>query len=468
MFAKNIWIHAVGIDERNPTQNYASFYRSAADFNEKCDKEKSAQCHLFINNEPQYRSPNYNSFPENIHSMEILPKGQSYQTYIQNKLIKAKSGDTVIISLENHGAPVLGGGSSCIWMNSKDYICDTDIAEILKSKPAGVKVVVSGDACFSGGFAQLSSSEVCTITSASRLNYGYVQSRSLWNAISERHPHKLSDLREPIVAESGRQKLLGSQVIMQQLCEKARAKLSDQDKQSLLLVNEKYGSLNNPRDCRDADITASALSIFSKQVLDIIKKDNFFCENLSLPKTVCAARNRLQKADLEIQKQVKKLQEIADRDKDNYDWAIKNSEFVQKTIKESSIPVELSAEESKEFQDAINLKIEPDWQKFDPTRAKLIKQSYQKLRPILEKFQAAKQNQNQTDTLFADLKSKGFYEDLLIMQSCLIENKPNIPKTPKDQTDLNNYIQISKSYPERKFSEKDYEDARKCESSVSL
>ena len=97
-----------------------------------------------------------------------------------------------------------------------------------------------------------------------------------------------------------------------------------------------------------------------------------------------------------------------------------------------------------------------------------MKQSYQKLRPILERLQAAKQNQNQTDTLFADLKSKGFYEDLLTMQSCLIENKPDLPETPKEQADLNYYIQISKSYPERKFTEKDYEDARKCESSISF
>ncbi|HEY8269549.1 MAG TPA: hypothetical protein VIG33_01565, partial [Pseudobdellovibrionaceae bacterium] len=56
VFAESIWIHAIGIDELNPTQNYPTFYRSAADFNEKCDQSgKSAQCHLFINNEPQYR-----------------------------------------------------------------------------------------------------------------------------------------------------------------------------------------------------------------------------------------------------------------------------------------------------------------------------------------------------------------------------------------------------------------------------
>ncbi|HEY8272418.1 MAG TPA: hypothetical protein VIG33_16115, partial [Pseudobdellovibrionaceae bacterium] len=210
--------------------------------------------------------------------------------------------------------------------------------------------------------------------------------------------------------------------------------------------------------------TATALSTFSKQVLDVIKKDSPSCEILDFPKTVCAAYDRLKKADPEIRKKIEALQKIANSDKDNYDWAIKNSEFIQKTFAESSI----SAEESKEFQDAINLKIEPDWRKFDPTRAKLMKHNYQKLKPILERFQTAKQNQNQTDILFADLKSKGFYEDLLTMQSCLIENKPDLPKTSKDQADLNYFAQISKSYPERKFTEKDYEDARKCESSISF
>lgn len=177
VFAENIWIHAVGIDELHPTQNYSNYYRSAADFNEKCAQSgKSSQCHLFINNDTRYHSPNQSSFPENIQSIETIPIGKTYQSYFKNKIMNAKSGDTVVISLQNHGAPVLGGGSSCIWMNSKDYICNSDVAEILKYKPAGVKVVLSGNACFAGGFAELSTSDVCTVTTSFRLNFGYTQS----------------------------------------------------------------------------------------------------------------------------------------------------------------------------------------------------------------------------------------------------------------------------------------------------
>lgn len=54
--------------------------------------------------------------------------------------MKAKNGDTVVISLQNHGAPdVTGAGKSCVWMNSKDYICDSDVALILKTNQSVLK-----------------------------------------------------------------------------------------------------------------------------------------------------------------------------------------------------------------------------------------------------------------------------------------------------------------------------------------
>lgn len=293
----------------------------------------------------------------------------------------------ISISLQNHGAPdESGAGKSCVWMNSKDYICDSDIALILKNKPAGVKVVISGNACYSGGFADLSSSDVCTVTSASRLNVGYTQGRSFWNAISERHPKYLSDLREPIVAESGRQMLLGSQVIMQQLCQEARTKISIQDKQSFLLAKDNYGSIYNPSDCRDADITAKKLSLFSTQVLDLLQKENASCENLHLPRVACAAQNRLRKADPEIRKKIQELQSIASNDDDNFDWAIKNAESIQKSTTHFSSDENFTSLERKEIKDSIVLDIDPDWTKFNPKRVDAVKKAIQALRQFLKDF----------------------------------------------------------------------------------
>lgn len=466
--AENTWIHMVGINEMDNTQNYSAFYKSAADFNKKCEGSSKTRCHLLINNDRKHRSLRYDDYPENLKNIESLPKGMSYADYLQSKITKAKAGDTVIISLQNHGTPVKDRGASCVWMNSTEQICETDLERILKKKPRGVKVVISGNACFSGGFAQLSSSEVCTVTTASRLNVGYTQLRSLWNAASERNPKTLSDLRNPIIAESGQQMLMGSQVIMQQLCADARAQMSFHEKQSLLLARDNHGTFKNNDECRDVDITARKLHVFSQQVLDVLNSPGRSCVDLNLPLAVCEAQGRLKDADADVRMLIQELQTIAQSDDENYQWSTKNKAYINSALKEFAAMSGLSPEEKQEINDSARLGIDPDWSKFDPTRVEMIKEKYFMIKPLNGRLASAKTNQDRTDAIYASLKSKGYYEDLLTVQNCLMENKPDIPNDEMAQYQLDHHQNISSLFPEKKFTPKDYEDARKCESSVSF
>lgn len=222
--AKDVWIHAIGIDENVHAQNFGDLYRSGPDFEASCaSSRRKPECHLFLNEDKSLMPGE--PIPLDIKNNKGPPRSAALKSLIQQKLANADRGDTIIISLVNHGAPVAGKSSSCIWLSSKDYICDDDLKELLKSKPAGVKVLVNADACFTGGFSNLASSEICVTTASDSFNFGTGVTHGLWNAVKNRHIKKLSDIEEPIFNESGTQLLLTSQLAISQRCREARAKL---------------------------------------------------------------------------------------------------------------------------------------------------------------------------------------------------------------------------------------------------
>lgn len=457
----NVWIHAVGIDQSNISQNYDTFYQSAVAFNKECEQSSAKPtCFLFINDDPKLR-PGTSSFNDSIRKNFGPTNSQNLKKTIADKIQQAKDGDTVIISLQNHGAPVDGQSPACIWLSSDDHICESDLAEILKSKPKGVKVLINADACFSGAFADLSSSEVCTATLANRLEFGYTNRRSFWNALSERHPSNLHDLGEPIVKESGQQRLLSSQVILQQLCRTARKKTSLDSVISSLSAEDSNTAGYDPSVCRDNDLTAKKVQTVAIQVLSVIRKMQS-CQELELPVSVCEAEKRLKVKKAEIAKIMKDLEPIKAKEIDLNTWMTQNAASIPNMTGALNEQMKnLTPPEAKEMIDSLKVMKSPDWKKFRPERVNEIKKNWSVAEPLLSRYSQSSKNMMQVDEAVAKLKKLGVYDDLIMIQGCFYENNPQA-----FSADLNYYQSIGKKFPERNFTEKDYEKALKCEASV--
>lgn len=461
-FCSSTWIHAVGIDESNVNQNYDTFYQSAVSFNNECSQSKAKPtCLLYVNDNPTlHRSDS--SFSDTIKNNLGIPNTEKIKKIISDKVASAKDGDTVIISLQNHGAPVEGKSPACIWLSANDKICENDISEILKNKPKGVKILINADACFSGAFADLSSSEVCTATQANRLEFGYTNRRSFWNAISERYPQTLKDLAEPIIKESGQQRLLSSQVILQQLCQGARKKASLESVISALSIDDSKAPAYEPSACRDNDMTARKLNKFGNQVLATLQKEKS-CKDLDLPKAVCDARMRLKEKKSEVATLIQSLEPMAIREVDLMAWMRENAALIPgMTHALGSQMKNLSPDEAREIADSIKLGKTPDWTKFNQQKISEIRKGWDLAQPVLSKFSEISRNSKNIDETVLKLKKIGAYDDLITLQGCFYENSPQI------NNNLTDYQVVGKKFPERKFSEQNYEEALKCEASIQF
>ncbi len=470
VYATDVWIHAVGINETRVQQNYGSFYKSAQDFENQCaSSNKKPECILFLNNSPKLRAyDEANSFklPHNQGS----PTAKSLKKLISEKLENAKSGDTLVISLQNHGAPVSGQSPACIWLSASDFICENDLKNILLKKPAGVKVFINADSCFSGAFAELATSEICTASMSDRLNFGRMGRRNLWNSVLERHPQNLSDLSEPIFNESGTERLLGSQLMLQQLCQGARKKNGSKLSVSNLSFVANLPILDNPKDCRDVDLTSGKLAAVAKQVFSVLAKSAQPCESLNLPKPVCDASGRIMRSDSSIKKNIHELEMIANKEMEIGSWVGKNAAAISinaRKVKEQMR--HLSAGEIYELSDSFALGQEPQWGKFSKKNLSIAKNVWDQSKGFTYAIRDANQLKKQTDAIIIKLKKSKTYEDLLTVQNCLFENQPETiagQKNKEDAETLQYSRSIANQFPQKKFTINDYEDARKCEASI--
>jgi hypothetical protein len=290
--------------------------------------------------------------------------------------------------------------------------------------------------------------------------------------VSDRHPKTLADLREPIIAESGEQKLLGSQVILQQLCAKARKRMNPKDVISALTAQKNTGTMNDDSQCRDADATAKKMATFSAQVLNVVQKQNeTSCLQLDVPQVVCDAERRLSNATPEIKKTIKQLLPIAAQEERTLNWSVNNHNLLIKMMNQSSALLKnLSAAELKEFADSAKLGIDPDYSKMSPSHVASVKALHKLTKPFFDQMRLSREGERQTDQIVRDLKEKGYFEDLLMVQNCFLENQPipNDKIAPAQKASLEYFANISRQFPEKKFTEHDYLEAVKCEASVSF
>lgn len=458
--AKDVWIHAIGIDENVHTQNRADFYRTGQNFESVCaNSSKQPECHLFVNDDKSL-VPGGWPIELEIKQNKGPARSGTLKTLIQQSLAKAGKGDTVIISLLNHGAPVAGKSSSCVWLSSKDYICDDDLKELLKNKPPGVKVLVNADACFTGGFANLASSEICVTTASDSFNFGTGVTHDLWNAVKNRHLKKLSDIEEPVYNESGTQLLLASQLAISQRCQAARQKLDQSVTTVSFLLSFSEGYSED--SCSDGNYNSAKISALAKEVIAAIERlSPQLCKDLKLPKIVCDARTRLASADAAIKRAVAEIVKVGEARQKTF------QEVLSLSKESEARSGSLSEAEYKEFGDSVALNIEPDWTKFDSSRAVLAKALWSDYKKLMAKLDQIKGTPPELEAF----KERGYYRDLLTVQSCLFEPAPTSPEEQPSAhlaASLKYFREVQASFPQRQFSERDVEEARQCESSIQF
>ena len=458
--AKDVWIHAIGIDENIHSQNYADFYRSGEDFETACaQSDQHPDCHLFLNAD-KANVPDGADVSLDFKKNEGAPNAQNLKLFIQQTLAKAGKGDTVVISLDDHGGPVAGKSPSCIWLASNNYICEDDLKEILKNKPPGVKVLVSADGCFSGGFMNLATKETCVATASSRLDFGTLVTHGLWNAVKSRHIKTLADIKEPIFNESGAELLLTSQMATAQRCKVLRDKMGPKAVSNLSFVLS-FKALSRGGQCSDSTYNGFQISELTNEVMNALSDfGGKSCQDLGLPPTVCEARDRLSKADPELRTEAANLLKIETERTNTF------NDFLDITKTIATKMKGLSAEEIKELGDSIAISSSPDWSKFASNRVNLAQQlwgNYQTLMVKLGDSQKAGQPE------LEKIKNDGLYNDLLTVQSCLFESAIKTPESYKDpaQTEgLRYFRKVESGFPERQFSKQDIEEANQCESSI--
>ncbi len=467
--AADVWIDVVGIDQVKHEQSYQEFYTSAQNFEAECKTSiKKPSCFLFLNEDPQL-APLLVSIPKGLSFNQGQPESTKLSQFILNKIMTAKSDDTVIISLNDHGAPVPNRSAACVWLSAQDYFCESDLIEILKKKPPGVKVFIDAAACFSGDFSNLSNSEVCVATASNRLNVGSVSARNLWASLSFRHPQTLTDLQEPIFKESGHQRFLGSQLMLNQLCRKTREKLGPDATTSMLSTVLAIPVIEPNRECRDMTMTAPKVSeLISVISNSLSSQKEQTCKSLSLPNVVCSARSHLIKADSELRSAMTELNLIDSKERRFVSDAMKNLNSDNKLIEKIHFQLKsLSPAEQKEFEESFELGLDPDWQKFSHDSREVAQKIWPELAPLLAKVRDAYANKAKIDQIISELKQKGYYQDLITLQTCLYENAPSPAEThPELAFAINYYRNEEVKFPEKQFTEKDYTEARKCEDSI--
>lgn len=183
------------------------------------------------------------------------------------------------------------------------------------------------------------------------------------------------------------------------------------------------------------------------------------CRELQLPKIVCDARTRLEKSSDEIKKEVVAIVKVGESRKKTYE------EFFSAAKNSESRAAALTKAETKEFSDSIALNTEPDWSKFSNDRKILAKglwADYKKLKAQWDEI-------NEKPPELEKFKQRGYYNDLLTVQSCLFESAPTAPESQTSEdlaASLKYFREVQATFPQRQFSERDVENAKQCESSI--
>jgi hypothetical protein len=471
--ARDLWVEAIGIDELHRSQNFGSFYKAAHDFESACSKSiRKPECVLFIN--PDNSLSSSGTASTNTLTLNAgQPSSAMLTKFLTDKIALAKPGDTVILGLKNHGAPVAGLSPACIWFSSTDFICENEIKAILDQKPPGVKVFVNADACFSGDFTKMAGNEICVATTANRFDFGTGATKDLWRSVLEGNPDSLTDLQQPWFKDSGTQQILASQTMLAQLCRPTREILKHRGVQTTsdisFLLN--IPTLIDQDECPNSNLRPRTAGAMVRSVLQSLQQTrNDTCSDLQLPDAACQSLRHLRSANRELKKSINSLSKVSEDEEKTASWfleMLKHAPLAPQVA--DALLATLSKSELDEMNQSFGLSLEPDWSKFvNPKHRLAAKKLWQSVGPILIHASAAKRDRAETNQILQKLKESGDYNDLMTLQTCLNESElSNLDELPNNERDAGTRDRKTESlFPEKTFSPNDYEAARKCESSI--
>jgi hypothetical protein len=105
-----------------------------------------------------------------------------------------------------------------------------------------------------------------------------------------------------------------------------------------------------------------------------------------------------------------------------------------------------------------------------PSHGAAAKKFFNSAKPFLKQMRQAGEETKRSDQIVADLKASGLYEDLLMVQTCFLENRPMTPESI--DAELREAFEVfsasAKQFPQKQFTVDDYTEALKCEQSLSL
>lgn len=492
--ARDVWIHAVGINTNSKSQNQSGFYVSAQDFLAACKASgKNPDCHLFINSDPQYMATKNLSkeelaFPSNngpASSRKVLAA-------LQEAIDSAGTPpNTIILSLQNHGLPRqvisrdeiiteykkknfkskeeetefwnrnLRPGNSCISLNDGDEICDNDLTPILKKAPPGTTILVNADGCYSGAFANVAKANACAVTATDQLHFGEGSKDSFWSNISRNDAKNLNELRAP--ARTGNSWRISSQTIMRSLCKKSREKALLGEVNNILINLSAFTQVRDSTCEKKAGESNQLIAeaSLSKEIplLSKILGNQKNCQLLELPDSACAALKRLERLDSPV------IQLLVELEKDikKYNQAEIDLDALGKVEIEKIDDPNLRSAIDLVVQGEMSLSFYKNWKNFPKIREVAL--------PLLHvRSRATKEHATARGRILASLKklqTTQAYDDWMIVHACLL---------PSDQDGLvvggnavtREWDEIARNSIPIHFSEEDYEKARQCEQNISF
>lgn len=222
--AMDTFIHATGINPHDLIHNYDEFYSQAVQFQNYCNKRSGTTCINAIDSQTPPTTAAGKALLGQLQGPVVPATKDSILSSLTFALANSKPGDQIFLGLKDHGAPG-AGESSCIYLSDKESLCSDEVnAVITKYKKPGVLVMVSADGCFSGGFADLSSKEVCTRVTAPRSKFAYVVPDNTM-AFGNYRGLKFSQVMRLTPALDGNEPLSGSQFMLSSMCRSIRTRL---------------------------------------------------------------------------------------------------------------------------------------------------------------------------------------------------------------------------------------------------
>ncbi len=464
--AQDVWIHASGIDRNLHTQNFTYFYEEARDFLRECKASPlKPDCHLYINPDKTLASK-----PDELKDLDFtgqkIPTAKMVLEDFRRSIKKAKPGDTIILSLANHGGPT-AKGNSCIFLSGVDYLCETDLAKVLKERPAGVKVYINADGCFSGAFVDIASKDVCVTTWADRRAVGVGGSNRLWNHAITSQASLLSDLKKPMELGFEWTPTMASQSMKNIMCMKIRAALYSAAPAPTSVSDEVSDQLMGPFGCStyldpNDRLSVGGLAIEAQQYLNLITKlKPFSCEQAGLSGEDCNFFTNLQSEDL--RSTLVDLQQLGKQFDDSF-WHM--NEFY--TIEAAKLKADLPDEDLRHCaemligsKDYTADRCYRNGKTLDKDSILKVTKEIAAIQKILtdrkaEQVRLSQEFHSKVANLFSG-KYAAAYQNL---ESCLFDVEDRLDHKTSDP-----YLPHGANYP-RKFTEQDVKDASSCESSI--